>query len=110
MLDLDGRPRSWRPPIERTVASRDEGVAELIESLEAHFKHLKETGELETRRQERTRSEILGMLEEQIARYVNRVVGQDEEFKRHLHEVETRDNDPYSLVNTIVTSLFPKKL
>lgn len=110
MLDLDGRPRSWRPPIERTVASRDEGVEELITSLEAHFKHLQESGELETRRQERTRSEILGMLEEQIARYVNRVVVQDETFKQHLRDVETRQNDPYSLVNSIVGALFPKKL
>lgn len=109
MLDLDGRPRSWRPPIERTVASRDEGVDELIASLDAHFKHLLDTGELETRRQERTRVEILGMLEEQIARYVNQVVVEDDKFKEHLREVESRHNDPYSLVNSIVGTLFPKK-
>ncbi|WP_298704080.1 methylmalonyl Co-A mutase-associated GTPase MeaB [uncultured Veillonella sp.] len=110
MLDLDGRPRTWRPPINRTVASRDEGVDELIESLDAHFAHLVQTGELETRRQARTRDEILGMLEEQIGRFVSRVIVPSESFTKGLKEVEARTNDPYSLVNSLVANIFPKNL
>lgn len=110
MLDLDGRPRTWRPPINRTIASRDEGVIELIESLESHFEHLRQTGELETRRQARTRDEILGMLEEQIGRFVSRTIVPSDTFKAGLAEVEKRENDPYSLVNSLVAKIFPQNV
>lgn len=110
MLDLDGRPRTWRPPINRTIASRDEGVTELIESLESHFEHLRQTGELETRRQARTRDEILGMLEEQIGRFVSRTIVPSDTFKAGLAEVEKRENDPYSLVNSLVAKIFPQNV
>lgn len=110
MLDLDGRPRTWRPPINRTIASRDEGVIELIESLESHFEHLRQTGELETRRQARTRDEILGMLEEQIGRFVSRTIVPSDTFKAGLSEVEKRENDPYSLVSSLVAKIFPQNV
>ena len=37
MLDLDSRELDWRPPIKRTIASKDVGVDELVEALDEHF-------------------------------------------------------------------------
>lgn len=53
MLDLDVEEVAWRPPIKRTIASRDEGVAE-VEAMEEHREYLVESGELQKRRHERT--------------------------------------------------------
>ncbi|KGN34867.1 transporter [Knoellia sinensis KCTC 19936] len=60
MIQLGNRERSvdWRTPVVRTVASRGDGIPELVESLEAHRNWLGESGALSTRRSERARSEI----------------------------------------------------
>jgi LAO/AO transport system kinase len=56
----DGAKR-WKPPIVPTVAvngSRDEGICDLVAKLDAHWKWLTSTGELDARRRARARDEI----------------------------------------------------
>lgn len=102
MLDLDSRELAWRPPIKRTIASKDVGVDELVEALDEHFEFLEDSGELATRRQERTRDEIIAMINEQIGRYIadNIVVG--DEFNRQVEAVNQKESDPYMVVSTVM--------
>ena len=63
MLTFAARgPGEWRPPIVKTVASRGEGIGELVEELGKHAAWLAESGEGQRRRLARVSSEI-----EQIA-------------------------------------------
>ena len=48
----------WRPPIVKTVASRGEGVDELVEALDKHRGWLEETGTLHERRLHRAADEV----------------------------------------------------
>ena len=102
MLDLDSRELAWRPPIKRTIASNEVGVEELVEALDEHFEFLEDSGELATRRQERTRDEIIAMINEQIGRYIadNIVVG--DEFNRQVEAVNQKESDPYTVVSTVM--------
>ena len=54
----DGPHGGWTPPIVKTVASRSEGVAELVDKLDEHWSWLSESGELLRRRTARASSEI----------------------------------------------------
>jgi LAO/AO transport system kinase len=59
MLALADRPEgSWKPPIVKTVAARNEGLDEVVEELRKHREWLEQSGELERRRVRRTRDEI----------------------------------------------------
>lgn len=60
MLTLGERrgPGEWRPPILKTVASRGEGLDEVVEALEKHRGWLEETGELRRRRLRRAADEV----------------------------------------------------
>ena len=60
MLTLGERraPGDWRPPIVKTVASRGEGVDELVEALDKHHGWLEETGTLHERRLHRAADEV----------------------------------------------------
>lgn len=60
MLTLGERrgPGEWRPPILTTVASRGEGLDEVLEALEKHRGWLEETGELHARRVRRAADEV----------------------------------------------------
>ena len=48
----------WRPPIVRTVASRAEGVDQLVAAIQEHHDWMITHGELDTRRQRRAEAEI----------------------------------------------------
>jgi LAO/AO transport system kinase len=57
-------PADWKPPIIAATATRgprDEGVAELVTRLDAHWDWLGSTGELGRRRQARAREEITAL-------------------------------------------------
>ena len=60
MLTLGERrtPGDWRPPILKTVASRGEGLDELVEALDKHSAWLEETGTLHERRLHRAADEV----------------------------------------------------
>jgi LAO/AO transport system kinase len=60
MLSLGERrePGEWRPPIVKAVASRGEGIEDLVEAIEKHQGWLAETGELQRRRHRRAADEI----------------------------------------------------
>ncbi|MEU8133088.1 methylmalonyl Co-A mutase-associated GTPase MeaB [Streptodolium elevatio] len=51
-------PDSWRPPILKTVASRGEGLDEVVEALEKHRAWMAANGTLDVRRQRRVRAEV----------------------------------------------------
>ena len=60
MLTLGERrqPGDWRPPILRTVASRGEGMDDVVEALDKHRSWLEETGNLAVRRRRRAADEV----------------------------------------------------
>jgi LAO/AO transport system kinase len=60
MMSLGERqpPDAWRPPVVRTVASRGEGIQDLIEALAAHRKWLQSSGRLDARRRARAADEV----------------------------------------------------
>lgn len=60
MLTLGERrePGDWRPPVVATVASKQQGIDELMEALEKHRGWLEEHGELARRRQARAADEV----------------------------------------------------
>ena len=105
MLDLDSREVKWRPPIKRTIASKDEGVDELVEALDEHFEFLEDSDELTVRRQDRTRNEIIAMINEQIGRRGADVVVASDDFNSQVDAVNQRQNDPYTVVNKVLADV-----
>lgn len=102
MLDLNSEEVDWRPPIKRTIASRDEGVEDVIEAMEEHREFLEESGLLQERRHERTVNEIIAMVKEQISRHVMEKVTSSGEFDNYVEQVYARKVDPYTVVESIV--------
>ena len=102
MLDLNSEEVDWRPPIKRTIASRDEGVADVIEAMEEHREFLEESGLLQERRHERTVNEIIAMVKEHISRHVMEKITSSGEFDNYVEQVYARKVDPYTVVESIV--------
>ena len=104
MLDLDQAENKWRPKVMRTIASQNEGVCELVNAIEEHATHMIKSGLIQRRRFERTRTEILAMLDEAIKVYLMQKVA-GSKFESLTMEVNQRKNDPYSAVRTILSEV-----
>ncbi|MFC5996610.1 methylmalonyl Co-A mutase-associated GTPase MeaB [Pseudonocardia hispaniensis] len=84
----------WTPPIVRTVASRGEGVDEVVAAVDAHRAWLDRSGERDRRRLQRAESEIQAIALEQVRARLGDVrgaIGLPELAKR----VAAGDIDPY---------------
>ena len=105
MLELNQESVEWRPPINRTVASKDEGITEVVDSIEEHKKFLFQTGKIEKIRANRIKSEVTAMVNDRISRYVDAKVVATEEFANTIVKLQNREVDPYSVVDKIVDSV-----
>ena len=105
MLELNQESVEWRPPINRTVASKDEGIAEVVDSIEEHKKFLFQTGKIEKIRANRIKSEVTAMVNDRISRYVDAKVVATDEFANTVVKLQNREVDPYSVVDKIVDSV-----
>lgn len=84
----------WKVPIIKTVASKGEGVAELLEAMDAHRAHVEETGTLQARRARNLRSEVLGLAAARMRRRLEERIAEDEDVAALLESVVRRETDP----------------
>jgi LAO/AO transport system kinase len=84
----------WKVPIVKTVASKGEGIDELLEAMDAHRAHVEETGTLEQRRARNLRAEVLGLAAARLRRELEKRVEADPEVAALLERVVRRETDP----------------
>ena len=95
----------WRPPINRTIASKDQGADKVVDSILAHQKFLTETGKLADIRKERIKSEVTDMVNVRVNRYIDKNVVRTTEFNETIERLQRREIEPYSVVDTIVSKV-----
>jgi len=105
MLELNQESVEWRPPINRTVASKDEGVIDVVDSIEEHRKFLFQTGKIEQIRASRIKTEITAMINDRLARYVDKEIISTDDFANTVIKLQNREIDPYSVVDNVVDSV-----
>jgi LAO/AO transport system kinase len=102
MLALAERPEgAWRPPIVKTVASRGEGVDDVVEEIDRHHAWLTGSGQLAERRTRRARDEI-----EAIAVTALRARWGDVHGRSELDDlaaaVAAGESDPYAAADELL--------
>jgi LAO/AO transport system kinase len=105
MLALADRPEgAWRPPIVKTIASKGEGLAEVVSEIDRHREWLDSSGELAARRTRRARDEI-----EAIAVTALRSRWGDVHGRSELDDLATSvaagESDPYAAAETLLAAL-----
>ena len=105
ILALDTE-REWKPPIVLTEAVTGEGVTELWEALVEHRRHLEESGTLADRRATNLAGEVFAVASARAKARLEAAVGEDEELRRLLGEVQRRELDPLTAVREIMERVF----
>jgi LAO/AO transport system kinase len=106
MLTLGERrqPGDWRPQILRTVASRGEGLDELVEALDKHRGWLKETGTLGQRRLHRAAEEVEAIAVTALRERIGDLHG-DQRLDALAGRVVAGELDPYAAADELIAGL-----
>jgi LAO/AO transport system kinase len=107
MLSLGGRhsePGAWRPPIVSAVASRGEGIEEILDAVDRHVSWLDSSGELLRRRQARAAGEIEAIALTELRTQIGDLRGRAA-LQTLAERVVAGKTDPYAAAGELVSSI-----
>ncbi len=90
------------PAVVKTVATRDEGIAELLEAVEAFHRRASESGALAKKRRAQMRRQLEDAVRQRVMGHVFRRVVPPEELERTLERLAARAIDPFTAADGIV--------
>jgi LAO/AO transport system kinase len=102
MLSLVMPRDGWQPPVIRTVASEDKGVAELAETVAKFRKHFESSGQRQKKHIQHWEKRLVELLESRLLQKA--LGGKNGEAKLHqlATEVAARRLDPFTAVTKIL--------
>ncbi len=92
----------WTPPIAKCIATRGEGIAELVEALDRHRAWLDGTQAGRARRHLRLAEELRESLRETLIEAATHALGG--EIERAVSDVEAKTIDPYTATEQLLTA------
>jgi LAO/AO transport system kinase len=95
----------WEPPVLRTVATRGDGVDELVAAVERHGEHLRASGELERRRRHRLERLTREVVERSMRQLVWGSRRGESVLQEGLDDVVRGARSPYDLARAIVSTV-----
>ncbi|HEX6574930.1 MAG TPA: hypothetical protein VF042_08145, partial [Gemmatimonadaceae bacterium] len=96
-------PDVWTPPVLRAVGVKEEGIDEIVDSLDRHFNYLERTGELRSRRRERIVERVVEVAERRMRRrlWVSSPVMQW--LDDRVDDLEGGATTPYAVADQLLT-------
>ena len=93
---------SWEAPVLTTVASKGEGIAELVAALDRHHEYLASTGKLEERRKRRLAARTRAVVNRVIRQWVWDETQAEDLLARRLDDVAAGTRSPYEVAAEVL--------
>lgn len=107
MLNLTSYPAGkWKPRVMKTSASLNTGIAELVNAVQSHKEYLKKSGEIGVKIKEKTRVEFMGIVKQNVTKYILEHVIKKGELEETIERIIKRQIDPYSAADKLVKKIF----
>jgi LAO/AO transport system kinase len=95
-------PGDWEPPVLTTVASRGDGITELVSVLDRHHGHLEASGGLVERRRQRLAARTRAVLDRAVRRWVVAATRAEELLADRLDAVVEGRRSPYDVAAEVL--------
>jgi LAO/AO transport system kinase len=92
----------WEPPVLTTVASKGEGIAELISGLDRHHAYLVSSGKREERRRRRLAARTRAVVNRAIRQWIWDETQAEDLVSKRLDEVATGTRSPYDVAAEVL--------
>ncbi|OGC39010.1 hypothetical protein A2Y85_06540 [candidate division WOR-3 bacterium RBG_13_43_14] len=100
-FDLKEPKNGWTCPIIRTVATRNEGIDELVGSLLDHRKYLQTSGRYAEERKIKAANYFLGLISSNISSQIHSRISADR-LQNYINDIYERRINPYKAATEIV--------
>jgi LAO/AO transport system kinase len=98
----------WKPLVASTAATSGEGIEGLVEAVEQHADYLRMTGLLEQKTEQRTKAELLDILNLRVSVAAVKALEEDVAGKELVKMMAARQVDPYSAADVMVAYLLER--
>jgi len=96
---------AWEAPVLNTVASKGEGIAELIAALDKHHDYLASSGKLEERRKRRLAARTRAVVNRAIRQWVWDETDAEQLLARRLDDVAAGTRSPYDVAAEVLAQV-----
>jgi LAO/AO transport system kinase len=102
---LDYSNKGWRPPVDMTIAMKNEGIDALLSSIHKHRDYMISEDLFEARRVYNTKNEIVELVKHRVLSHLF-----DNDYNEQLinglsEDVVKRETDPYTACDLIMVSI-----
>jgi len=98
----DPAPKEWTPPVLRVVATKEEGIDDLVAALDRHFAYLETSGKLHARRRERMRERVMDVVEQKVRGRLWKDTGTMSWLEQQLPSVEEGRATPFAVADQLL--------
>ena len=105
MLALGGSASHQATPILKTVATRGEGIDELVAAVQQHREQAMASGATEQRRRERGERRFLALLRDRLVERALQRLDEARGLQQRVREIQERRIDPYTAVEQVLAEL-----
>ncbi|MFL5636526.1 MAG: methylmalonyl Co-A mutase-associated GTPase MeaB [Gemmatimonadaceae bacterium] len=95
-------PVEWTPPVLSAVATKGEGIAEIVAALDRHFVYLEQSGRLRSRRRERMRERVMDVVEQKIRGRLWKDTATMSWLEQQLSSVEDGRATPFAVADQLL--------
>lgn len=101
------RNEGWDVPILKTVAHREQGIEELLESIERHREYLRESGRMEEMTRKRARRQLLAVAQKMLLERVVDGAAGESRVADLVERIASRDIDPHTAAERLIAQARP---
>jgi LAO/AO transport system kinase len=93
---------SWTPPVLRTAAVKGEGIDDLVDAIDRHFRYLAASGALRARRLRRLHEQVVEIAEHRAKRLWWSDAGMEKFIREQLPLVESGTVSPFAVADALL--------
>jgi LAO/AO transport system kinase len=93
---------SWTPPVLGTVGVQEQGIGELVEALDRHFRYLERSGTLRQRRRARLRERVVEVVEDKARRRLWNDAATIAWLEARLPALESGQDTPFGIADALL--------
>ena len=93
---------TWTPPVLSTVAAKEQGIDEVVEALDRHFRYLERSGTLRERRRARLRERVVEVVEDKARRRLWGDAATNAWLEERLPALETGEATPFGIADALL--------
>jgi LAO/AO transport system kinase len=99
----------WSPPVVKTVAQKQEGIADLVARIEEHRHYLCCSGRLVRFEENKSAIRFFDLLRDHLFQQVHDRISEGDRLGRMISAIARRELDPYTAVEQVLTEMINRK-